>query len=243
MNKKQLASPVYVMIADSIRNSIFSGVYNPGDILPSENELCAQYETSRETVRKSLRNLETDGFIISRPGKGYFVCVPLHNRFTVNLPDVDEGCQSRLKNVSVIIADPQVRHALMLPFGSRVVQIHRQLISYMGIASLETNYLPYEKGQPLIEAAINYAVFPEIAAAKTTPFAFFTRMEIGASLADEQTASLLECEVGEPLLVLSRCLIGQNGQRIGYGIKYMKQPQGKLIGMSGYLPEDQTIEF
>lgn len=243
MNKKTYGAPVYVVVEDTIRNSIFSGAYNPGDLLPSENELCTQFAASRETVRKSLKNLENDGFIVSRPGKGYFVSVPEHNRFTVTLPDVDDGYQSKLKSISVVSPDPTVRRALLLPFGARAVLIHRQILSLSGVVALETNYLPYEKGQPIIESSINYAVFPEIAAAKTTPFAFCTRMEITAESATPELAELLECEPGEPLLVVIRYLIGQNGQRIGYGRKYLKQPYGKISGQSGYLPDEQIKGF
>ena len=145
MNKKQFGAPVYIVVADTIRDSIFSGTYNPGDLLPSENVLCTQFSASRETIRKSLKNLEIDGFIVSRPGKGYFVSVPEHNRFTVMLPDVDDGCQSKLKSISVISPDAAVRRALLLPYGARVVLIHRQILSVAGVVELEVIYLFYEK--------------------------------------------------------------------------------------------------
>ncbi len=243
MSKNQYGAPVYVVVADTIRDSIFSGTYNPGDLLPSENDLCVQFSASRETVRKSLKNLENDGFIVSRPGKGYFVSVPEHNRFTVDLKAIDEGCQPKLKNVSVISPDAAVRRALLLPLGARAVRIQRQILSANDVVALDDNYIPYEKGQPIIESSINYAVFPEIAAAKTTPFAFCTRMELTAEIAAPELSPLLECEPGEPLLVLTRYLIGQNSQRIGYGRKYMKHPYGKVIGLSGYLPDEQIKGF
>lgn len=36
----------------------------PDDKLPSEKELMAIYDVSRDTVRKALQNLSEDGFII-----------------------------------------------------------------------------------------------------------------------------------------------------------------------------------
>lgn len=243
MSKREFGTPIYVIVANTLREAIFNGEYNPGDLLPSENDLCAQFSISRETVRKSLKNLENDGFITSRAGKGYFVSKPKHDLYSVLLPDMDAGCESKLKNITVVTPDDEVSRALLLPEGVRAVLIQRQIVSETGIVAFETNYLPYKKGQPIIESTINYAVFPEIAAAKTAPFAFFIRMEITAQAANAELAGLLECKEGEPLLVVIRHLIGQNGQRIGYGRKYMRTPYNRIIGQAGYLPENQSFNL
>ena len=81
---------------------------------------------------------------------------------------------------------------------------------------------------------MNYAVFPEIAAAKKAPFAFHTKMEIGAELPSREIASQLHCPMDTPLLVVYRWLIDKNSRCFGYGIKYMHKEYGRLTAKSGY---------
>ena len=55
-------------IEDQIRSAILSGKVRPGSRLPSENELCNLFNTSRITVREALRTLERDGLLEIKSG-------------------------------------------------------------------------------------------------------------------------------------------------------------------------------
>lgn len=61
-------------VFDHLAQSIHSGVWKPGDKLPSEAQLCAQLGTSRITVRSALGRLAALGLVRSQQGKGTFVC-------------------------------------------------------------------------------------------------------------------------------------------------------------------------
>ncbi|MDR2917433.1 MAG: GntR family transcriptional regulator [Tannerella sp.] len=65
--------PQYKQIYEDLRSQIADGVYIPGDLLPSEHELCATYNVARLTVRKSLEQLVADGIIVRHQGKGSIV--------------------------------------------------------------------------------------------------------------------------------------------------------------------------
>ncbi|GAA3536061.1 FadR/GntR family transcriptional regulator [Nocardioides daeguensis] len=58
----------YESVVAQIENAVFAGQLVPGDRLPSERELMAQFGVSRGTVREALRVLESGGIIRSRPG-------------------------------------------------------------------------------------------------------------------------------------------------------------------------------
>ena len=70
--------PKYLQIYGDIRSGVFSGEYAAGAELPSESMLCRQYNVSRETARKALRDLENEGLVYSVPKVGYFVGSPNH---------------------------------------------------------------------------------------------------------------------------------------------------------------------
>lgn len=67
-------------IISDIKWNINSGVYKAPDKLPSENALSIKYDCSRLTARKALQLLKTEGLIISRHGKGYFVSMGQHKK-------------------------------------------------------------------------------------------------------------------------------------------------------------------
>ena len=55
-------------IAATIKASILSGIWKPGDRLPAETELSHQFGVSRNTIREALRTLELSGLIAIRTG-------------------------------------------------------------------------------------------------------------------------------------------------------------------------------
>ncbi len=59
---------LYQRIVEQIEGAIARGELSPGQRLPSERELVAQFGASRPTVREALRVLESNGLVRSRPG-------------------------------------------------------------------------------------------------------------------------------------------------------------------------------
>lgn len=68
----------YKAIYDDLCGKILNGVYKPGQKLPTENELARQFNTSRPTVGRAMRDLQQKGFIFRRQGQGTFVRQPHH---------------------------------------------------------------------------------------------------------------------------------------------------------------------
>jgi GntR family transcriptional regulator len=65
--------PPFRRIADTLRRDIREGRLEPGERLPSENELAEQHETTRATVRKAIALLRAEGLVASEQGRGVFV--------------------------------------------------------------------------------------------------------------------------------------------------------------------------
>ena len=68
------ARPIYTQIIDGFKEQISSGILQPGDKLPSVRELAAELAINPNTIQRSYRTLEVDGWIATVPGKGCFVC-------------------------------------------------------------------------------------------------------------------------------------------------------------------------
>jgi GntR family transcriptional regulator of arabinose operon len=65
--------PKYRQIYAHLREAIGSGRYSTGQRLPSEAQLVETFETSRITVNRALRELQTEGLIERRAGSGSYV--------------------------------------------------------------------------------------------------------------------------------------------------------------------------
>ena len=68
----------YEQVADQLLDMINSGELKPGDRLPSEAELAADFGVSRTTVREAMRILATRNLIQTRKGMagGHFIVEP-----------------------------------------------------------------------------------------------------------------------------------------------------------------------
>ena len=69
IKKSKLSDKVY----DQLISLIFSGEWEPGDKLPSENELSQLFNVSRIPIREALFRLQTMGIISTEQGKGTYV--------------------------------------------------------------------------------------------------------------------------------------------------------------------------
>ena len=65
--------PIYSQIIDSVKDQIAAGILQTGERLPSVRELAAQLAINPNTIQRSYRALESDGWIVTVPGKGCFV--------------------------------------------------------------------------------------------------------------------------------------------------------------------------
>ncbi|WP_350287419.1 GntR family transcriptional regulator [uncultured Croceitalea sp.] len=70
MENVMLEKRKYQIIFDYLKEGIQTKKYGVDSYLPSENEICNQFKTTRTTVRKALDELQKDGFITKEQGKG-----------------------------------------------------------------------------------------------------------------------------------------------------------------------------
>lgn len=76
----------YYDLMEDLRKRILDGEIKPGDRLPSENQLSQKYKVSRQTVRKALQILQSEGYIYAEHGRGTFCSEMLrHTRPSHNI--------------------------------------------------------------------------------------------------------------------------------------------------------------
>jgi len=141
-------SPLYQQIKALITQSLQSGEWKPGELIPSEVELAARFKVSQGTVRKAIDELSAENLVVRRQGKGTFVATHdeerAHFRFLRLMPDVGDAHHPDNKVIEVkrLRAAADVARLLDIKSGDSVIFIKR-VQSFDGVPTiLEELWLP-----------------------------------------------------------------------------------------------------
>src|SRR5579871_2858066 len=69
-------APIYQQLAQQIREAIARGELHPEASLPSVRQLSRELVVNPNTVARAYTELEREGLLISRPGRGIYVAAP-----------------------------------------------------------------------------------------------------------------------------------------------------------------------
>lgn len=69
----------FEQVADVLRMEINDGTYAYGQRIPTQRELVQRFEVSRDTVRRALMDLQSEGYIESKQGSGAVVARRQHH--------------------------------------------------------------------------------------------------------------------------------------------------------------------
>ena len=125
----------YQVIYEQLKQEIRQGDHPQGQLLPSEMELCQRFETSRETLRKSLQLLQNDAYIQKIRGKGSVIIYdPSLNFELANLTsfqEINHGLNQPYQTVVALVEKikakdyPQVKRALQLRDFDPIIRVIR----------------------------------------------------------------------------------------------------------------------
>lgn len=140
--------PLHLQISNQLRAAILNGDLQPGEQLPSERTLSEQHDISRVTVRAALANLEHEGLIFSRPGKGRYVAKPKIDQQLIHLTGFSEDIQrldlrpsSKVLSRELGVASAELASQLQIPTGARVFSILRLRLANGAPLAIEQAHL------------------------------------------------------------------------------------------------------
>lgn len=146
---KTTSIPYHVQVRTDLLDAIRSGKYKAGDQLPSERELQEYYGISRLTVRSALTDLERDGIIYSRAGKGRYVTQSYFDQQLIHLSGFSQDMsKAGTSSNSIVIlmeeipASPIVATQLEIKPGMHVARIMRVRCADNEPMAIEDAYLP-----------------------------------------------------------------------------------------------------
>jgi GntR family transcriptional regulator len=210
--------PQYRQIEQALRQRILT--LAPGERLPSDADLCAEFGVSRMTARNAMERLAADGLIRREPGRGSFVeRTPTHRRanrlmtFTQEMRRAGRVPSSRM--LSRVIRPSTIAEAASLGIPARqpVVHLRRLRLADGEPVALESAVLIGACADAVMTADLSQGSLHE-----TLGRAGFVLHRgtgtITAATATAEDARLLAIRVGDPLLVERRVIMDLHGRRI-----------------------------
>lgn len=210
--------PHYLRIESALRARI--GELRPGDALPSDSELCAEFGVSRMTARNAMQRLAEEGLVLRRPGRGSFVAEPpVHRRanrlmtFSREMERRGRVPSSRLLAREIRPATPAEAVALRLEPDEPVVLLRRLRCADDEPVAVETAVLRRTVSDAVMAADV---VRGSLHAALSAAGCLLRRgtATINAQPATREDAGLLGLHHGDPLLVERRVILDQHGTPI-----------------------------
>jgi GntR family transcriptional regulator len=131
--RRDVSMPYYEQLKDLILDQIERDGLKPGDLLPSEAEICDRYGISRTVVRQAIGDLVNDGLLHRMRGKGTFVSRPkLREQFMETTAGFFEDLNAKghrvlssVLSLGLVEATPKVADALGLRKGASCIELVR----------------------------------------------------------------------------------------------------------------------
>lgn len=142
--------PIYYQLYCFLKELILTGYYKPGQCVPSESEMMAEYGVSRVTVRRAIADLEQDGLLKRYRGKGSVVLerksiTTLNTLFSFTEMARRRGQRASYIIISTDVKQPDIKIAqeLQLEPGTKIMEMKRLFLLNGRITALTTAYIPY----------------------------------------------------------------------------------------------------
>jgi len=216
--------PFYLQLKGFLQRRIDDGVWGPNDMLPSESQICNAYGISRTVVRQALREMEYEGQVYRRKGKGTFVAEPkimesLAQRLTGFHQDMAEQGLSTSDEVlflSVVPADGKVVSFLKLEPGVEVIKMRRLRHVEGEPIALVTTYLPKNLCEKVLEGDFRDQSLYTFLEKECGLVINHGRRMIEAVVANEEEANLMQVKKGAPMVLLDSVSYLKDGTPVEY---------------------------
>lgn len=213
------------LLHDAVRNHLLdeikSGRLQPGDRVPTENQLMDQFGVSRTTVRRALHDLELIGIIERSAGRGSFVRPPrieqpLH-RLTGFVEDMEaQGlvASARVLTIEEIAAPREVARQLQVPVADPVIHIERVRLANDWPISIDDSYFRKSLGERVAQERLDEIPFYSILEQLYGIPLGDAELVLEATEAGPQIAGLLNIDARASVMRIERTTYGRSRDEV-----------------------------
>ncbi len=216
--------PYYYQLEQLLREKIENGNLKPGDILPSEAELCSTFEVSRTVVRQALNKLCQDGIVYKEKGRGTFVAKPkLQEKFVQRtygfyqeMREKGLEVESKILQHELIEPPPRIKTLLKLTKGQKVVKTSRLRSVNKELIMFTTTYVRSDLCPGLEKEDLTNRSLYQLLWDKYGLKVSYGQRTLEAVAASKYEADMLKVPRGSPLIYLESVSYLEDGTPIEY---------------------------
>lgn len=210
---------LYYQVYDILHDDIRKGVYKPGELLPTENELIDRYKISRVTVRKAMDLLLNDGLIAKRRGYGTFVQPHKVEQTMSKVLHFSSDMEKRgfKSSTSMLVnemvpATKAIAEALNIDEGEPMVHVSRLRYADGIPMCMESAYLIYKSCPDVLGKDFSVSSMRNFLVEKYNIVWKSASQKIFAMNATPKLAGSLQVHEGDPLFYIERLSFTQDGK-------------------------------
>lgn len=226
--EKTIPIPYYQQLQIFIKERVANQYWKYGDFLPSERELCKEFDISRTTLRKSIYDLVKEKIIKKIPGRGYVINIldvkefEEHVSFYKHLVSKGFDVQTKILKFKKGIPPIFLKNLLELKDDDDIFTIKRLRIVNGEPWYFIINYMPVKNCPGLVRKDLeNISLFDHMKNKYNLP-TFKTRRYIYAVNANAENARLLDIKLRDPILIFENVNYDKNNNPIESSISFCR---------------------
>ncbi|MFW6287337.1 MAG: GntR family transcriptional regulator [bacterium] len=210
--------PLYFQIMTLIKHYILSETLRPGDMIPSEKQLCDIYNVSRSTVRQALDHLAEENFILRQRGRGTFIADKKIRRnidqiysFTADMKEMNLQPHSIVLEKKIEKATEDIAKSLKISIDTEVFRLTRVRYAKSEPLLLENTYVPHYLCPDIKKINFSEASLYNILQNNYNLKIDYATETYEAIIMDEEVAKLLNSKSSSPAFNIERIAYLENG--------------------------------
>jgi GntR family transcriptional regulator len=218
MIERESPIPLYYQLKQLLVDRIARGEWQPGDMLPTEEQLQEQYGLSRTTVRQAMKEMEFEGQISRFRGKGTFVSKPKishspdpHFNLTAYLTQQGLKPGWRVIAAEWVPAPAEVADRLAIDIGAEVYRLRRLRLADNEPIGYHIAHVVRDLGLGIDESHLEEGGSLSYLRESGQLSESYANRTIEAILASEEVAKALEISKGSPILMIRRRVFNAEG--------------------------------
>ncbi len=214
--------PAYNQLVNILRRKIAGGEYRPGERLPSEAELCNQYQVSTITARRAIKILVEQDIAETRKGQGTFLKPLTLGNATFDLHGLqnifsDERTTVRIMSANAVSATENVARKLQIKQGTRVIFIRRLLLQDNIPIMLHREYLILDPTNPTVEAELEVTALGGLFTGTGKTILKRGELTVDVTGLKDDEAKILKHDIGAPAFRIEHIFYNFHDEVVSWG--------------------------
>ncbi|MGD1899116.1 MAG: phosphonate metabolism transcriptional regulator PhnF [Phormidesmis sp.] len=235
------SSPLYIQIAQQLRQSVHGGTYRVNERLPAESQLAERFGVNRHTLRQAIALLKQEGLLRVERGRGTFVtAAPIRYasgkrvRYNESLKAHGLTVRFELGRSLELPATESVAKGLSLKVGTPVALVERLGYADDVPISVGTGYFPLMLFPDLLSAESIQSLEATGSISKWLRDRYDTdhirqSTVVSARLVQSSDARLLALPLNQPILLAESVNVDQKGRVIEYGVAKLRGDRMEMV--------------